>query len=156
MTSGRGRTIAIAVATVAVIVVVLVYLVWLRVDDGLADPAKVELPAPPDDSAATLEFLNGPEGTPLLRAVEITDSLATTTSTSACAALLERLDEVGSPQALFAAAAGIPDPATGEMAVHHLDAVATYLGECISGSEADPEESEFTGEVLRRRLEQLG
>lgn len=156
MTSRGRRITAIVVVLVVAAAATLVYLRWLRGDEGLADPASVELPAAPDDAAATLDFLNGPEGSALLRAVEITGSLGEVTSASGCKALLGRLDEAGSPTALFTAAAGIPDRATGEMAEHHLVAAASYLGRCIAGDEADPEEADFTAEVLRRRLEQLG
>ncbi len=156
VTRTTRRKVTIATLSVVVIFAALAYATWLREEDGLADPASVELPDAPADTTATLGFLNGPDGAPLLQAVDLTASLAEATSISACIAILGRLEEVGSPHELFAAALGIPDSAMSEMVINHLNAAAKYLGSCMAGSEVDPEESAFTGEVLRRRLEQLG
>ena len=75
----------------------------------------------------------------------------------ACEAAIATLDGTGAPQQVFAAAQGLPDPASAEMAVRHASALSHFLGDCISGGTTPaPEELVFTSTILRRRLDELG
>lgn len=130
---------------------------WFFVRDDVFDsPEAVELPAAPDDLAPLREFLNGPEGSLIVRALEATAPLTADSSVPDCEKVASELDGIAPPQTLFSAAAGIPDGPTSEMAVSHLTATTHVLGDCLT-NQAMPDLAEvtFTSTVLRRRLDEL-
>ena len=130
---------------------------WFFVRDGVFDaPEAVELPAAPDDLAPVREFLNGPEGSLVVRALGATAPLTADPSVPDCEKVASALDAIAPPQTLFSAAAGIPDGPTSEMAVSHLTATTHVLGDCLT-NQAMPDLAEvtFTSTVFRRRLDEL-
>lgn len=128
----------------------------LRPDGVFDSPDSVALPPPPDDAAPTADFLNGAEGKLIVDALEATEPLEGEFDVGTCTTVSRRLDAIGSPTAIFTAAAGVPDGPTSEMAVYHLTAATHLLGECFEENVAPPnDEVRFTATVLRRRIEQV-
>ncbi len=130
----------------------------LAEEDVYASPETVDLPPPPDDAAPTREYISGPEGALVRALLDAADqALAGGTGTVACETAIATLDGTGAPQQVFAAAQGLPDPASAEMAVRHASALSRFLGICISeGAAPDPKELVFTSTIMRCRLDELG
>jgi hypothetical protein len=119
-------------------------------------PESVELPPRPDQISPTLEFLAGPEGTLVQRALDATRPLTGEPVTQTCTEVAHSIQAVGEVDAVFSAATAIPDPPTSEMAVHHFDAALRFLGHCLEDNTVpDNAEIRFTATVLDRRLGQL-
>ena len=124
-------------------------------EDVYASPSTVELPTLPEDLTSVQEYLAGPEGAMVRGLIDAADlALAAGDGSSSCDAALAALDALGPPQQVFAAAEGVPDPDSAEMAVRHASALSRFLGACVSEDVAlDTDELEFTTTILRRRLE---
>lgn len=130
---------------------------FLAEDDVYASPSTVELPALPEELGPVQEYLAGSEGAMVRGLLDAADqALAEGTGAASCETAIATLDGLGGPQQVFAAAEGVPDPDTAEMAVRHASALSRFLGVCLSET-APPEsdELEFTTTVLRRRLEEI-
>lgn len=130
---------------------------FLAEDDVYASPATVDLPALPEELGPVQEYLAGPEGAMVRGLIDAADqALAGGAGTTSCETAITTLDGLGGPQQVFAAAEGVPDPDTAEMAVSHASALSRFLGVCLSETAApEPDELEFTTTVLRRRLEEF-
>lgn len=129
----------------------------LSKDDVFASPQTVELPALPKDKGPTVAYLQGPEGVRVTQfvnaAAPVLDAHATART---CRTAVAALDAFGTPDLIFAAAAGVPDAATADMAVNHLSAVSRFLGLCLEeGAPPSRDEVRFTAIVLQRRLDAL-
>lgn len=129
----------------------------LLADDPFASPETVELPPLPEDVAPTAMYLAGPDGARLAQFREGLDPLlGPDPAVAACEAAVGALDKIGTPDQLFAAAAGVPDPATADMAVNHLAVASRFLGRCLEEGEVpDRDELRFTAVVFDRRLEEM-
>lgn len=130
---------------------------FLAEDDVYASPATVDLPALPAELGPVQEYLAGSEGAMVQGLIEAADqALAGGSGTASCETAIATLDGLGGPQQVFAAAEGVPDPDTAEMAVRHASALSRFLGVCLSDTAApESNELEFTTTVLRRRLEEF-
>lgn len=125
-------------------------------EDPYASPTTVELPPAPDDVGPTQGFLAGPEGVLARQAFDATRPLIGQPDVRTCGDVTRALQALGGPTAVFSAAAGIPDRATSEMALRHLDAATRFLGSCFEDDKVpDGDEITFTATILSRRLEEL-
>ena len=137
-----------------------VILVRDRESGTFADPGKVELPSVGGDRAETITYL-GPSG----QGAVVREVLAISRgyyeararpSNSECQGVIdEKLPALGSPDEVYAAAAGVPDRATADMAINHIDALGRFLAACALHDRDDRDELRFTGVVLERRLSSL-
>jgi hypothetical protein len=130
----------------------------LRQPGAYESPSSVELPPLPDDTAPTSDYLASGDGQLLLAVTTAVEPLlGDDASTSTCTTTIASLDGIGSPDQIFAAADGVPDRPTAEIATRYLAAITRFLGHCLEdGGLPSKDELQFTSTILTRRLESLG
>lgn len=130
---------------------------WYQTRDALADPTTVALPAQSASSPKLQEYFAGP-GAPLLTMLHQTDHLPEQATTTSCTQVATALDHIAAPNAMLAAANGVPDAAVRTAVTNHLNAVGQYLNDC-GGSPKLTDQAQkvtFTATVLDRLLTRAG
>jgi hypothetical protein len=152
----RRRLLLALTAVVVVAVAVAGFLYW-RSRDALADPATVALPAQEADDGTLATYFQG-AGAPLLRVLDQASGATARASAADCATLGGALDGVATPDALMAAAHGVPDPTVSDAAVSYLGALADYLNACGTPHSLGDLATRvhFTATVLQRLLVRAG
>lgn len=138
-----------------VVIAVGVWFLFIRSDDGDTNPATVEMP-PVEQGAETTGYFAG-EGQPLADYVAAARVLEDPMTGAACTELVDgEFTAIGTPEELVALAVQVPDEATADMAVSYLYASFDALSACVNGVANPTDDLSFQGEVLRRRLGELG
>jgi hypothetical protein len=153
-TRSHPRFVAITIVIVVGSVVAGAWwVVGRQSDEGLANPATVELPIPAADRSAAASYFAGP-GARLLQFVHATRALPARRPTDACEAISVLMTAIGSPRQLAADTTAIPDAAIRSAAENHVDAVVGYVGSCRRDSafEEAADRAHFTVTVFRRLL----
>ena len=149
----RRRWIAISLLVAAAAAAAAIFFIRPSPDDVFRDPESVDLPPIGDEAAATRAFLAGAEGATIRAFLDASEPLlGDSIDVAVCRESVKALDSIGSPESVYRAASGIPDPPTAEMAVAHIHATSRFLGQCLESAPASVDEIRFTSVILERRL----
>jgi hypothetical protein len=123
---------------------------------GHGDPETVDLPALEESDDVTGYFATD-SGETFLRFLEATEALWMEGG-EGCDATLEAVASVEAPDAVLAAAEGVPDDATGDILEGLVSASIRLIGECNAGAVSDQRVGDFAWQraLAMRRLTEIG
>lgn len=123
---------------------------------GHGDPETIDLPAPADSGDITAYFATA-SGETFLAFLDATEALWLEGG-EGCRDTLEAMAAVESPDAILAAAEGVPDAATNDILEGLVFASIRLIGECNDGAVTDQRVGDFAWQraLAVRRLTEIG
>lgn len=123
---------------------------------GFGNPNTVDLPPLPSTRGEVSEYLRRGGGQILRDVHLVSRRLEAADSPADCVALADDLDALATPREVFAIGDGVPDAATREILLSHLDEMTRYIGDCLrTGQLSDAGALRFKRVVAERRLEEF-